>query len=91
MTIKDRAEPNFPSCSFVRARCHAYLDGELPTSDASALRLHLDSCSHCRAFVELEAMFLRMLDRRMPRSRSSDSRVSRLLTGFRAAVSPEPA
>lgn len=36
-----------PACTSVRARLHAFLDGELRGADHALVKLHLDGCSGC--------------------------------------------
>ena len=54
------------SCAEVRARLHAYVDGELPVSEITALDAHCAECERCAPLVHDERAF-RLLLRRQPR------------------------
>jgi len=54
------------NCVDVRARLHAYVDGELTVGDTAAVAAHCVECSRCDALVRGEREF-RLLLRRQPR------------------------
>jgi mycothiol system anti-sigma-R factor len=54
------------SCSEIRARLHAYVDGELTASDIAEIDGHCAECPQCAALVRTERDFRQLL-RRQPR------------------------
>jgi len=54
-------------CQWIRSVLAAYLDGELKSSTARAVRRHLERCESCRAHARLLRESWRLLDEVPPR------------------------
>ena len=48
-------------CPSIRARCHLFLDGELPASGAAEVSAHLEACERCRRQFERQRAFLELV------------------------------
>ncbi len=70
------------NCSEIRARLHAYLDGELTVSDIAEIDGHCADCRECAALVTAERE-LRQLLRRQPRDSAPPELRARILRGIR--------
>jgi len=68
------------NCSEIRARLHAYVDGELAVSDIAKVDGHCVGCQECAALVSAEREF-RALLRRQPRDAAPSELRARILRG----------
>src|SRR5262245_51108705 len=66
------------NCSDIRARLHAYVDGELPASDIAEVDGHCMGCRECAALVSAEREFRELL-RRQPRDAAPSELRARIL------------
>jgi anti-sigma factor (TIGR02949 family) len=66
------------NCSDIRARLHAYVDGELTVSDIAELDGHCVGCPECAALVSAEREFRELL-RRQPRDAAPSELRARIL------------
>jgi mycothiol system anti-sigma-R factor len=70
------------NCSEVRARLHAYVDGELMVSDTAEVDGHCMECHQCAALVSAEREFRQLL-RRQPRDAAPSELRVRILRRVR--------
>jgi mycothiol system anti-sigma-R factor len=70
------------NCSEIRARLHAYVDGELTASDIAEIDGHCAECRQCAALVRAEREFRRLL-RRQPRDAAPAELRARIVRGVR--------
>jgi mycothiol system anti-sigma-R factor len=70
------------NCSEIRARLHAYVDGELTVSDITEVDGHCRECRQCAALVSAEREF-RLLLRRQPRDTAPSELHARIVRGVR--------
>lgn len=73
------------NCSEVRARLHAYVDGELPVSETADVDGHCVACRQCATLARGEREF-RLLLRRQPREGAPPELRARILRGVRREV-----
>jgi mycothiol system anti-sigma-R factor len=66
------------NCSEIRARLHAYVDGELTVSDIAEVDGHCTECQQCAALVSAEREFRELL-RRQPRDAAPSELRARIL------------
>src|SRR5262249_22518883 len=66
------------NCSDIRARLHAYVDGELTVSDIAEVDGHCMGCQECAALVSAEREFRDLL-RRQPRDAAPSELRARIL------------
>jgi|SRR5438128_7726146 len=66
------------NCSEIRARLHAYVDGELPVSDIAEVDGHCTECQQCAAQVSAAREFRDLL-RRQPRDAAPSELRARIL------------
>jgi mycothiol system anti-sigma-R factor len=69
-------------CAEIRARLHAYVDGELTVSDITEVDGHCMECRHCAALVRAEREFRQLL-RRQPRDVASPELRARIRRSIR--------
>src|SRR5262245_17741501 len=70
------------SCAEVRARIHAYVDGELTVSEIAGVDGHCTGCRQCAALGGAEREFRRLL-RRQPREAAPSELRARLVRRVR--------
>jgi mycothiol system anti-sigma-R factor len=70
------------NCAEVRARLHAYVDGELTVSEITDVDGHCLECPQCAALVQAEREFRRLL-RRQPREGASPELRARIVRRVR--------
>jgi anti-sigma factor (TIGR02949 family) len=70
------------NCSDIRARLHAYVDGELTVSDIAEVDGHCMGCQECTALVSAEREFRELL-RRQPRDAAPPELRARILDRVR--------
>jgi mycothiol system anti-sigma-R factor len=70
------------NCSEIRARLHAYVDGELAVSDIAEVDGHCMGCQECAALVSAEREFRELL-RRQPRDAAPSELRGRILRRVR--------
>jgi mycothiol system anti-sigma-R factor len=70
------------NCSEIRARLHAYVDGELPVSAIADIDGHCVDCRQCAALVSAEHDFRQLL-RRQPRDTAPAELRARIVRGIR--------
>ncbi|MGH7323507.1 MAG: anti-sigma factor family protein [Candidatus Rokuibacteriota bacterium] len=66
------------NCAEVRARLHAYVDGELTVGEIAAVDGHCEECRECEALARSEREFRRLL-RRQPREAAPPELRARIL------------
>jgi len=77
-------------CTFVLARVHAFLDGELDEREADALRRHLDACEHCLDEADLAAALKRLVRRSCAGHPAPPTLRLRIVTQISGVVVPHP-
>src|SRR5262249_1430025 len=75
-------EGGWMNCSDIRARLHAYVDGELTASDIAEVDGHCMGCQECGALVRAEREFRELL-RRQPRDAAPSELRGRILRRVR--------
>lgn len=68
------------NCSDVARRVHAFLDGELPETDADDLRAHIDACEQCLDEVDVVAALKALVRRSCEGTHAPDALRLRILT-----------
>lgn len=72
------------TCRDAVERLWAFLDGELPATEAAAIRSHLEACSRCYPQFDFQKAFCEFL-----RSRSRESAPSELRARIRELLARE--
>lgn len=79
------SEPMEITCREAVERLWAFLDGELPDTEAAAIRTHLEACSRCYPHFDFQKAFCEFL-----RSRRQESAPSELRSRIREILAQDP-